>query len=656
MTDTPLNPRNMLWLLAALLLVAAPHAERLPWWITGLVVVLMAWRIYLLSHRSLPLPRKWLLLLVVASATAGIYLHYRTIFGRDPGVTLLIIMLALKTLETRTTRDGILLIFLYYFLIITNFFFSQTILTAIYMLGCVWFITAGMLGLHYTRHPGFRTQLRASGALLAQAAPLMLVLFLFFPRVQGPLWGLPQDAYAGISGLSDTMAPGSLSNLSLSDAVAFRVGFTSSPPPPKQLYWRGPVMWDFDGNTWTTPRRLFGVLRYQTSSQPINYEVTIEPHNKRWLFALELPGRLPPRSRATVDFQLISNTPVTQRLRYAMVSHPDSTYGIDESPAVLARATRLPPFNPRTRLLFNPRTQALAQSLRAKFSDDRALMREVLALFRNQNFFYTLTPPPLGTNSIDEFLFDTKSGFCEHYASAFAVLMRAAGIPTRIVTGYLGGEINPVGNYMIVRQADAHAWTEVWFRDEGWVRVDPTAAVSPLRVESGIAAAVPRTDPLPMMVRGDYQWLRQARLTWDSMSNSWNQWVLGYNPERQRSLLSRVGIDDATWRTLTVILIAATGIVLLVLALITLSRLRKAVRDPVKLAYERFCAKLGRKGLPRDPAEGPLAYAQRLAGLRPDLSAATAVITQLYIALRYGVSADSQALQEFKREVNRFRA
>ena len=649
MSDIPLNPRNVLWLLAALTLVAAPHAERLPWWVTVLAVVLMAWRIYLLGHLRLPLPRKWLLLLIVASATAGIYLHYRSIFGRDPGVTLLIIMLALKTLETRSNRDGILLIFLCYFLIITNFFFSQTILTAVYMLGCVWFITAGMLGLHYTRHPGYRTQLRASGALIAQAAPLMLALFLFFPRIQGPLWGLPQDAYSGVTGLSDTMAPGSLSNLSLSDAVAFRVGFAALPPPPKQLYWRGPVMWDFDGRTWTTPRRLFGAPRYQTSSAPVAYEVTLEPHNKHWLFALEMPGRLPPRSRATVDFQLISNTPVVQRLRYEMVSYPDTGYGIDESRAVLASATRLPPG-------FNPRARALAQSLRAKFSDDRALMREVLALFRNQSFFYTLTPPPLGTHTVDEFLFDTKSGFCEHYASAFAVLMRAAGIPTRIVTGYLGGEINPVGGYMIVRQADAHAWTEVWFSGEGWVRVDPTAAVSPLRVESGIGAAVPRTDPLPLMARGDYQWLRQARLTWDSLSNSWNQWVLGYNPERQRSLLSRVGIDDATWRTLTVILIAATGIIMLLLALITLRRLRTAVRDPVRLAYNRFCAKLGRRGLPRDPAEGPLDYAARLARLRPDLAPGIAAITQLYVALRYGAYADSQALQEFKREVSRFRA
>ena len=648
MNNTTLSLRNALWLLAALALVAAPHVERLPSWVTTLAVMLMLWRIYL-GHRHLPLPRKWLLLIIVTGATAGIYLSYRTIFGRDAGVALLIVMLALKLMETQSRRDAILLILLGYFIVITNFFYSQTIATALYMLLCVWIITAGMIGLHYTQPAGYRDQLRTAALLLAQSAPLMLALFLLFPRVQGPLWGLPQDAYSGMTGLSDTMSPGSLSSLSLSDAVAFRVTFTSPLPSPKQLYWRGPVLWDFDGRTWTAPRFFYGEPRFQTAGVPIEYEVTLEPHNKRWLFALEFPARLPPHSRLTGDFQLISNTPVTSRLRYGMVSYPNTGYGIAESRMVLRRALQLPPG-------FNPRTIELAQSLRRQFPDDRALVDEVLSMFRKQKFFYTTVPPLLGTNSVDEFLFDTKSGFCEHYASAFAVLMRAAGIPARIVTGYQGGEINPVGNYMIVRQADAHAWTEVWFPDSGWVRVDPTAAVSPLRVESGIAAAVPRTDPLPLMVRGDYPLLRQLRLNWDSIANNWNQWVLGYNPERQRHLLSRVGIDDATWRTLAVILMATTGLITLALALLMLRKLKTAVHDPAKRAYHRFCARLERKNLPRDPAEGPLDYAARLSRLRPDLAAAASAITRLYVALRYGTNADTDALHDLERRVRQFRA
>ena len=651
MTDSrePLRVHHVLWLLGGLAMVAAPHAQRLPWWLVGLVVTLAAWRWYL-GQTRLPLPGRWLLILVVLAATAGVYFNYRTIFGRDAGVALLVVMLGLKLLETRVLRDGMLLIILGYFLVITNFLYSQTIPTALYMLVCLWVITATMIGLHHTRNePPFRVQLRTAGIFLGQCIPLMLVLFLLFPRVSGPLWGVPQETSSAVSGLSDTMAPGSISNLILSDAVAFRVRFDGPVPMPKQLYWRGPLMWDFNGSTWSAPRALYGRPQFSTSAAPVAYEVTLEPHNKRWLFALDLPGTVPPRAFTSSDFQLLALEPVNNRLRYQMVSFLDFGYGIAENRMALRRALALPPD-------FNPRTVEFARALRAKHADDRALVQEVLALFRNERFFYTLTPPLLGSHPVDQFLFETRSGFCEHYASAFAVLMRAAGIPARIVTGYLGGEVNQLGNYLIVRQADAHAWTEVWYQDTGWIRVDPTAAVSPLRVEAGISAAVPRSDPLPLLVRGDFEALRQLRLTWDLMANTWNQWVLGYTPERQRLFLSRVGIDDATWDTLAVILVGASFVVVLVLLVFLLRSVRTRVRDPVRIAYLRFCEKMRNQGLPREPAEGPVDYAQRLARLRPDLEPAVAVITNLYIALRYGTGASATALRELQQEVKRFAA
>jgi transglutaminase-like putative cysteine protease len=651
MTDPkqPLALRHVLWLLLSLAMVAAPHASRLPWWVVALVATLAAWRAYV-GYGRLALPSRWLLLGVVIGATIGIYLNYRTIFGRDAGVALLVVMLGLKLLEMRSLRDAVLLILLGYFLVITNFLYSQTIATALYMLVCVWVITATMIGLHYTREePAFRHQLRIAGVLLAQSVPLMLVLFLLFPRVSGPLWGLPQDAYAGVSGLSDTMTPGSISNLILSDAVAFRVKFDSPIPQPKQLYWRGPVMWDFDGGSWSASRFLYGTPEFTTSAAPVTYEVTLEPHSKRWMFALDLPARTVPRASTSGDFQIRAFEPVNNRVRYDMASYLDYSYGAGESRMALRRALQLPPG-------FNPRTAEFARSLRAKFADDRALVREVLAMFRTQNFFYTLTPPLLGQHSVDEFLFQTRSGFCEHYASAFAVLMRAAGIPARIVTGYQGGEINQLGNYLIVRQSDAHAWTEVWFSGAGWVRVDPTAAVSPLRVESGISAAVPRSDPLPLLVRGDFEILRQLRFTWDLMANSWNQWVLGYTPERQRRLLTSVGIDDATWHLLTVTMLSLAAVIVVVLAAFMLRRLKARVRDPVKIAYLEFCGKLQRKGMPRDPAEGPVDYALRLQRLRPDLASTVAAITQLYVALRYGAETGAAALREFQQRVSQFAA
>lgn len=640
-----LTLRQTLWLTTALTMVAAPHAERVPWWLTLLAVTLIGWRLYLARVR-LTLPHRAVLVFIVLGSSAGVYLHYGTVFGRDAGVALLVVMLTLKLLETRTARDGMLLIFLSYFLVITNFLYSQTIPTALYMLACVWVITASMIGLHYARPPaGSAHQLRTAGMLLVQSVPLMLVLFVLFPRVQGPLWGMPSDALRSTTGLSDTMSPGSLSNLTLSEAVAFRVAFKSAMPQLNRMYWRGPVLWDYDGRTWRAPPFTFSRPAYKTEYYPIEYTVTVEPHGKSWLFALDLPGNLPPRTVATHDLQLISAKPVTSRVRYDMVSFLDYAYGTDDSETVLDRGLQLPPD-------FNPRTVALAQELKRRHGSERAVMQAVLKMFSEERFTYTLSPPLLGEHAVDEFLFGAKSGFCEYYASAFAVIMRAAGVPARVVTGYLGGEVNPIGEYLIVRQADAHAWNEVWLKDEGWVRVDPTAAVSPARIERGINAAVASGAALPLFIRADLPILRELRLTFDSLANTWNQWVLGYTPERQRALLTRVGLDDATWRTLAALLLAATGVITLVLALVTLRRLRVRVRDPVKLAYIAFCRKLQARGLSRYANEGPLSYADRVSRARPDLERIVRHFIGLYVGLRYGgesAARDVGRLQDLAR-------
>ena len=517
-----LHSRHIGWLLLALCIVTVPHVERLPWWITLLAATLFAWRLYIMLY-GLNLPRKWLLLLIAAGGLGGIYISYGRILGRDAGVALLVIMLALKLLELATLRDAMILIFICYFLVITNFLYSQSIPTALYMLGAVWIVTATMVGFQFRgRQPGYRYQLRSAGMLLLQSAPLMLVLFVLFPRVQGPMWSLPQDAYAGITGLSDEMAPGSVSRLLLSDAIAFRVSFGSQLPPANRLYWRGPVLWDFDGYTWTAPRVPFVTRReYHALGDPVEYTVTVEPHSRRWLFALDLPSRVPPLSVMSNDFQLFYQTAVNNRVRYDMTSHLNYRDNAEPGRRQLRRALALPANS-------NPRSRELANRMRKAAADERSYIAAVLGMFRNQNFYYTTTPPLLlREDPVDEFLFSTRAGFCEHYASSFAVLMRAAGIPARIVTGYQGGELNTVGNYLTVRQADAHAWVEVWLNDDGWVRVDPTGAVSPARVEAGVAAAVPQADPLPFLLRGGYPWLRRTRMAWDSVANSWNQAVLG---------------------------------------------------------------------------------------------------------------------------------
>ncbi len=644
-----IGSREILWLTAAFLLAGAPHLLRIPTWITALVIVIAGIRLLQLRMRF-TLPFRWLPALIGVVAAAGILLQYRTLFGRDAGVSLLVIMLALKLLETRNQRDGMLLGFLGCFLLVTNFLHSQTIPTAIYMLGCAWLLVALLIAMQFTGPwPGWRRPVQRAGLLILQGVPLMLVLFLLFPRIQGPLWGLPQDAYAGLSGLSDNMSPGSLNSLILSDAIAFRASFNGGIPAPKDLYWRGPVLWDYDGRTWRAPRVVQRTDDLPEGSGGIEYTVTVEPHNKRWLFALEFPGQRPRRSMVTRDMQLLSYTPVRSRMRYDMVSHLGGAYGADDDRGVLLRALRLPADS-------NPRTAVFAQELRRKFPDDRNLVAEVLTRFRNENFVYTLSPPLLGEHPVDEFLFGTRRGFCEHYASAFTVLMRAAGIPARVVTGYLGGEINPVGEYILVRQADAHAWAEVWLANTGWVRVDPTAAVSPLRVERGIALALPRTDPLPIFVRGDYALLQRMRLTWDSITYTWNQWVLGYTPDRQRLFLSRLGFSEATWQTLAVVLVICAGIAVLIGTVFALRDLRSAGADAVKAAYDRFCRKLARHGLQRSATEGPRNFAQRAGKLHPEWSDAIAEITGLSVALRYGGESRPDTLQALKQRVRAFSA
>ena len=638
--------RNTVWITLTLALIAAPHAERLPLWLTVIAAVFCGWRLYLARMR-LELPARWLMIFIVAAGSAAIYLEYRTLFGRDAGVALLVLMISLKLMETRTQRDGMVLAFIGYFLVITNFFYSQSIPTALYLLACVWLITATMIGLQYTREaPPTRSQLRTAAIMLAQSAPLMIVFFILFPRMQGPLWGLPTDAFAGVTGLSDSMSPGSLNKLVFSEDVALRATFAGRLPPQNRLYWRGPVLLDFDGRTWTAaPRAMRNQIELDRRDNPVRYTVTVEPHNRRWLFALDMPGTLPPRAGISVDHLLLSQVPITTRTRYEMESFLDYGIGAASNPAP-ARMLALPAG-------FNPQTRVLGQQLRAQHGNSEAIMNAALKMLRDQKFVYTLEPPLLGTHAVDEFLFETRAGFCEHFASAFVVLMRAAGVPARVVTGYLGGEYNALGNYLIVRQSDAHAWTEVWLDNRGWVRVDPTNSVSPARADGGLAAALPDGMSLPRSARTSNPLIHQLALTLDSMANAWNQTVLGYNLETQRALLTRAGLDDTSWRTLAVMLIAATGVITLLLALLTL-RNRAHKRDPALALYRAFCAKAARAGVVRDDAEGPLDFALRFATARPDIAPAAQAITQLYVALRYKNINKNNELHELRQRVRQF--
>ncbi len=633
-------------LIACILLVSAPHAEHLPLWVSAVCSALLAWRVYL-TYSDNPLPARWLLLAVTVACVLAIAITFRTLFGREVGVTLLILLATLKLLELRAVRDATVLIYLSCFIIITNFFYSQSIATALFMLFTLLVIMATWVHMQ-TGTLALKPRLRIAAMLLLQAIPLSLLLFVLFPRVQGPLWGLPQDAYAS-SGLSDTMAPGSVSRLSLSDDVAFRVTFNDKVPAREQLYWRGPVLWDFDGTTWTRGRNATMQQPSLTdATSPVDYTVTLEPHNKPWLFALDMPTKISIPAYLAPDFQLLSRAPVNARIRYSATSQLSYRANLNEPPQQLQRALALPPG-------YNPQAKQLAREWRARNDSDIALVRTALAYFNQNGFEYTLEPPLLGVNSVDDFLFTTKKGFCEHYASSFVFLMRAAGVPARVVTGYQGGEYNDLGGYYILRQSDAHAWAEVWLRDRGWVRIDPTATTSPARIQRGLRAALPNSAALPFIARTQSPFLLKLRFNLDALTNQWNQWVLGYNTERQFAFLTRLGMEDITWQKMALDMLAGVALLVGIFTLILLRRLVTRQTDAVQAAWLKACRKLEKAGLPRAPHEGPMEYADRISAARPELAEDIYDLAARYASLRYGGEAEQHGLTAFRNAVRAFK-
>jgi transglutaminase-like putative cysteine protease len=638
------STRDVAWLIGSLALVIAPHAMRAPWWLTLLTLCLFGWRFYFSLNRA-PLPSRWLVLGVALVTMLGVWLEYRALFGRQPGIVLLMLFAGLKLLETRTHRDAAAAAFLGYFLIITNFLYTQTIPTAALMCVALLAITATLVGLAAPQRAP-RANLRTAALLLGHAAPAALALFLLFPRVQGPLWGLPQDAYAGMTGLSETMSPGTLSSLAQSDAIAFRAEFEGDPPEQRLRYWRGPLMWDFDGRTWAIGAS--SIVQFAPPSgggARHRYAVVLEPHNRYWLFALETAASLPPRTRFTFDGQIVSTSRVRNRVRYELASVISPVPEADERPGTLRRALRVP-------REANPRAVALGEEWRRASRSDAEILERAVAFLREGRYTYTLEPPLLGEHTVDEFLFETRAGFCEHYASAFAFLMRAAGVPARIVTGYQGGELNPFDNIITVRQSDAHAWTEVFLASRGWVRVDPTAAAVPRRLDGGLSRAVPETE-LRALMRPDLEWLRGMRYQWEALAHKWNVWVLGYSPERQRDLLGSLGMRDADWRALTAALFSVLGAMTLVLLAWSLRRLRRP--DPVQKAWRAFCGKLAARGVERAPHEGPRDFAARAARALPGARRAILRIGALYIALRYGANPGAPRVSQLRRMVRELR-
>ena len=636
------DKRDTLLLIGAALLVLAPHAAHLPAWVSLLCGATLAWRAWL-TLRGRRLPRNLVLVPIAAGAMAGVLQTYDTLLGRDAGVAMLVMLVAFKMLEMHARRDLFVVVFLCFFLVLTNFFYSQSIGTALLMLVSIVFLLAAQLSFQLTgRIPPLRARLLMGARTLGLALPLAAAAFVLFPRIEGPLWGMPDSSRSGKTGLSDTMSPGQLSDLAQSEEVAFRVRFDGAAPAQPLLYWRGPVLGNFDGKTWTRAlplarRTAPQPLSIAVSGQALHYQVTQEASNARWLFALELPQALPILAGRTVgvsdELEIEAGTPVTERIRYDLASF--TRFALQASPR-LADSARwlLLPWGS------NPRTLAAGRAL-ALEPDPARRVQSVLDGFAKGDYVYTLQPPLLhGADTIDDFLYSTRAGFCEHYAGAFVFLMRAAGVPARVVTGYQGGEMNPIDGYLTVRQSDAHAWAEVWLPRRGWLRVDPTAMVAPERVQRSVARAPP---PAPFGIEGlgrlmqtdPDSLLGKIRYALGAANNGWNQWVLNYTPQRQQDLLRRLQNNLFNWQAITIV-----AMLCLLLFLAGKFSLRRRV-DPVDALYSALCRRLGQLGLPRARDEGPTAYAARIAAapLAPEARTAAAEFLGRYSAFRYGAQA-----------------
>jgi len=573
------------------------------------------------------------------------------VFGQQPGTSMLLLLCFLKLFEMKHRRDAVLVIFVGYFLIASNFFFTQAPWAALYVFFVVVYLTSLLVFISDRRAAfPFAARLRLSARLILLSLPLMLILFVLFPRIPGPLWGLPKDSHTAGTGIGNQMSPGSLSGLVSSGAVAFRVRFDAVPPPHRALYWRGVVLSAYDGRTWRRDDAPASALPNTTAGgsadEVIDYRVTLEPGKQKFLFALDLPMAAVNSYRLTRELMLLGSDRVNDVMIYSMRSDMDAlNQGLFEPER--RKNLALPPG-------FNPRSIELARQLRQQSDSVAAYIGRVLDYFSGEAFVYTLSPPLLGRDAVDEFLFETRRGFCEHYAGAFVTLMRAAGVPARVVMGYQGGEMNPVDDYMIVRQSDAHAWTEVWQDQRGWLRIDPTAMVSPERIELGMRNAGLEPELLPSILIPNSALVQRARYLWDSLHNSWNQWVVGFDLKKQRELFSHLGIGDVGIADLVLWLVLAMTLASAVAAWWVFRVQPRAKTDRVRYYFDVFCNKFAKAGIERRSSEAAAEFLQRIRRAKPAAAAAAARIIDDYQQLRYGPTPDRERLARYIRLVKRF--
>jgi len=618
------------WTMGALAVSLAPHVPYLPLWISGGFLGCAVWR-YLVERRRRMLPSRWVRGGLALICFLGVFGTYSSISGVGPGSALLVIMAALKLLETRKRRDQFVLLFISIFLVMSSLLREQYLWSLPYVIGSTLIILTAWLRMSAGASETAKQSFTTSGRLLLYAAPLAIAMWVLFPRLSSPFWAVPIDTSRATSGLSDSMSPGDISSLSMSDEVAFRVQFDDEIPASRDLYWRGLVMTRFNGRTWTgSEPRVGSPVEDQVSfrGEPVSYELTLEPTRQQWIFALDMPKEWSiERAFMGPQQQIIHVTPIEQRVAYRVTSYPDYVVQAQLPSIYRQWYTSIPDDG-------NRRSAELARQMREDAGSDTAYIEAVLAKFHEEEYFYTLQPPPLGSSPVDRFLFDTRQGFCEHYASAFAFMMRSAGIPSRIVLGYQGGEINPIGGHLIVRQSDAHAWTEVWLERYGWYRIDPTAAVAPERIEYGTRGATLDGVGELWGFTAPSQFLQDLTMTWDALNAKWNEWVLGYGPETQSKFLEWLGMVDPDWRKMLLTLVGSVVALILMISAFMMLRYRPPAKDRASILYNKFIKKTG---LTRRIGETEQDFALRVTSESHIPNDKVASVTVAYLDARYGV-------------------
>ena len=654
----PREARDTLFLLAVIAWIIAPLVGELPVWCSAMAAALLLWR-GVIALRSAALPSRWWLMGLLLLAIAATLYSHRTLMGRDAGVTFIVVLLALKTLEMRARRDAFVIFFLGFFTMLSNFFFSQSLLTAASMLVALLGLLTALVNSHMpVGRPPLLQAAKTAGWMALLGAPIMAVLFVLFPRL-APLWGVPSDAMSGRSGLSASMQVGTIAKLALDSSIAMRIKFEGAPPQQSSMYFRGPVLSTFDGREWRPLYMGFPPLvqtstDLQVQGDPVKYQVTLEANNRPWLLVLDATPERPALTgytpAMTPDLQWVTERPMSDLVRYRAESYPVFRYGPLREVNALIDYLRLPRG-------FNPRTQQLALEMRRDpklaQANTRTLVNAVMERLRTGGYQYTLEPGVYGSHTADEFWFDRKEGFCEHIASSFVLLMRALNVPARVVTGYQGGELNGVDGFWTVRQSDAHAWAEVWIAGQGWVRVDPTSAVAPGRTGSLLRLEAPSNVFTQALVTVSPGFALNLRALWEATNNRWNQWVLNYSQARQLDMLRKLGFESPSWEDLSYVLIAIVVLSSLLGAAWTLWERHR--QDPWLRLYHRATLRLQSAGLVLPPNTPPRQMAALLQARIPATDAGLASVHDWLLRLeawRYAAhsAANPLALGPLQRE------